>query len=161
MGISNGAMMSGRLACERPDRFAAVGMVAGTGPADLADMCVAKGPVSIVAFHGTEDPLIDYNGDPDVHPELGLRLSVDRFAEYWTTRNECAGDPVVDQPTATISRRTWNGAQADVVMYRVEAGGHTWPGGRQYLPKFIVGSVDGSLDATSVMWEFFKQHPGR
>jgi polyhydroxybutyrate depolymerase len=161
MGISNGAMMSGRLACERPDRLAAVGMVAGTGPADLADMCVAKGPVSIVAFHGTEDPLIDYSGDPDVHPELGLRLSVDRFAEYWTTRNGCAGDPVVDQPTATISRRTWTGAQANVVMYRVEGGGHTWPGGRQYLPKFIVGSVDGSLDATSVMWEFFKQHPRR
>jgi polyhydroxybutyrate depolymerase len=161
MGISNGAMMSGRLACERPDRFAAVGLVAGTGPADLAGMCAANGPVSIVAFHGTDDPLIDYNGDPAVHPELGLRLSVEQFAEYWTSRNGCVGDPVVDQPTATISRRTWTGERADVAMYRVEGGGHTWPGKRQPLPEFIVGSTDGSLDATSVMWDFFKEHPRR
>jgi polyhydroxybutyrate depolymerase len=159
MGISNGAMMSARLACDRPDRFAAVGVVAGTGPAELADLCVGKDPVSIVAFHGTDDPLIDYNGDANVHPELGRRLSVDQFAQYWTARNGCAGDPVVDQPTATISRRTWRGGQADVVLYRVEGGGHTWPGGRQPLPKFIVGSTDGSMDATTVMWEFFKQHP--
>jgi polyhydroxybutyrate depolymerase len=161
MGISNGAMMSGRLACDRPDRFAAVGVVAGTGPAELADLCVGKGPVSIVAFHGTEDPLIDYNGDPTLHPELGRRLSVDRFADYWTTRNNCTGEPFVDQPTTTISRRSWTGERADVVLYRVDGGGHTWPGGRQYLPEFIIGSTDGSMDATTVMWEFFKQHPRR
>jgi polyhydroxybutyrate depolymerase len=158
MGISNGAMMSGRLACERPDRFVAVGLIAGTGPADLANLCTSKAPVSIVAFNGTADPLIDYDGDASVHPELGKRLSVDRFADYWVQRNGCS-EPVVDQPTETISRRTWTCGATDVVFHRVAGGGHTWPGSRQYLPKFIVGSTDGSMDATAVMWDFFKAHP--
>ena len=159
MGISNGAMMSGRLACERPDRFAAVGLVAGTGPIDLANSCGSKGSASIIAFNGTDDPLISYAGDASVHPELGKRLSVDQLAEYWTTRNGCTDPPTTDQVTPTISRRTWSCGSTAVVFHRVNGAGHTWPGGRQYLPKLIIGSTDGSMDATTVMWEFFTSHP--
>jgi polyhydroxybutyrate depolymerase len=161
MGISNGAMMSNRLACDRPDRFAAVGLVAGTGPADLAARCTSSAPAAVIAFNGTDDPLISYTGDADLHPELGRRLSVDELASYWTARNGTVGEPVTEHVTSTVARRTWSGGKSDVVFYKVQGAGHTWPGGRQYLPEGIIGSTDSSVNATELMWEFFKAHPRR
>jgi poly(3-hydroxybutyrate) depolymerase len=58
-------MMANRLACERPDRFAAVALVAGTGPAQAVATCSTTGHVSVIAFNGTDDPLIPYNDGVD------------------------------------------------------------------------------------------------
>jgi polyhydroxybutyrate depolymerase len=44
------------------------------------------------------------------------------------------------------------------VVYTIEGGGHTWPGGPQYLPVFLVGKASHNLDATQVIWDFFKKH---
>jgi polyhydroxybutyrate depolymerase len=46
-----------------------------------------------------------------------------------------------------------------VDAYTIEGGGHTWPGGKQYLPKAIVGTVNRDVDATALMWAFFAAHP--
>jgi polyhydroxybutyrate depolymerase len=46
----------------------------------------------------------------------------------------------------------------EVVVYTIEGGGHTWPGGTQYLPVFLVGKASHNLDGTQVIWEFFKKH---
>ena len=50
------------------------------------------------------------------------------------------------------------GAHADVVLYTVAGGGHTWPGGHP-LPAFITGPTTDDIDATRVIWEFFRKHP--
>jgi polyhydroxybutyrate depolymerase len=47
---------------------------------------------------------------------------------------------------------------ADVILYTVEGGGHTWPGGKP-LPEWIVGRTTREISASGVMWEFFVQHP--
>jgi polyhydroxybutyrate depolymerase len=46
----------------------------------------------------------------------------------------------------------------EVVLLRVENGGHTWPGGPKYLPEGFIGRVCRDFDATAVIWEFFKSH---
>jgi polyhydroxybutyrate depolymerase len=46
-----------------------------------------------------------------------------------------------------------------VTLVALAGGGHTWPGGTQYLPKAIVGAVCPELDASRVIWDFFRQHP--
>jgi polyhydroxybutyrate depolymerase len=46
---------------------------------------------------------------------------------------------------------------ADVVFYTVNGGGHAWPGGLK-LPEMIVGHTSQDIDATRVMWDFFKRH---
>ncbi|NKY29434.1 hypothetical protein [Nocardia gamkensis] len=45
-----------------------------------------------------------------------------------------------------------------VVLYTVTNGGHTWPGGEQYLPKALVGAVSRQFDASEIIWQFFAAH---
>ena len=46
----------------------------------------------------------------------------------------------------------------EVILYAVEGGGHTWPGGFQYLPAWIIGKTSRDIDANEVIWAFFKRH---
>jgi polyhydroxybutyrate depolymerase len=61
-----------------------------------------------------------------------------------------------------VVRRTYRNCAdgADVVLYTVLDGGHTWPGGGP-LPEWFAGRTSHSVDATSVMWAFFREHPLR
>jgi polyhydroxybutyrate depolymerase len=49
---------------------------------------------------------------------------------------------------------------ADVVLYSIRGGGHTWPGGDP-MPAWLVGRTTTSIDATRLMWSFFQAHPLR
>jgi polyhydroxybutyrate depolymerase len=42
-----------------------------------------------------------------------------------------------------------------VVLYTVTGGGHTWPGGEQYLPSALIGATSRQFDASQVIWRFF------
>jgi polyhydroxybutyrate depolymerase len=44
-----------------------------------------------------------------------------------------------------------------VVLYTIEGGGHTWPGGPPV--GWRVGRVSRDLDATRTMIDFFDRHP--
>ena len=59
-GFSNGASMAYRLACQRPELVAAVAPVSGGMTAPVASACPRGVPVSIIAMHGTEDPLVPF-----------------------------------------------------------------------------------------------------
>jgi polyhydroxybutyrate depolymerase len=159
MGISNGAMMANRLACERPDRFAAVGLVAGTGPEKLEDVCAEGEPASVISIHGTVDPLVPYEGGVGRFDSVGQVASVDALAEYWTVRDNCTSAPTEADISRTVSARTWACPFATVAFFRVDGGGHTWPGGSQYARERLVGSTDSSIDATELIWQFFSQQP--
>lgn len=113
-GMSNGAIMSYRLACELPDRFAAIAPVAGT----LFVGCDSTTPVS---------------------------------------------DGCPDQPTTTkagaVNTTTWSPCRAGtaVKLITVDGAGHQWPGGQQMAK--ILDKPTTALDAPSVIWKFFKDHP--
>jgi polyhydroxybutyrate depolymerase len=47
----------------------------------------------------------------------------------------------------------------EVMLYTVEGGGHTWPGGKQYLPEFLIGTVSRDIDGTEEIWDFFTRNP--
>ena len=49
-------------------------------------------------------------------------------------------------------------ANADVILYTIEGGGHTWPGGEP-LPEWIAGRTTHEISASIIMWDFFVQHP--
>ena len=61
-GISNGGLMSYRLACSLPDQIRAIAPVTAQIPADIVPLCRAESAVSLAVFNGTEDPLVPYNG---------------------------------------------------------------------------------------------------
>lgn len=168
-GISNGGFFSFRLGCLLSDKIAAIATVAATLPANLATNHPAKRPVPLLLVHGTADAIVPAAGGMMPLGAGGHILSTTETAAFWARRNGCAGVPVtenlpmlVDDGTH-VQRTTYTACaqNASVVFYNVINGGHTWPGGRQYAPVRAVGKTTRNLDATTLIWEFFKTHPLR
>ena len=163
-GMSNGGFMANKLACDRADVFAAIAPVAGTLGAGVA--CNPSRPVSVLEAHGTADPVVPFNGG-DVHGRGGVSrsVSVSVMVDKWRSIDGCQGDPskqeLPDVGDGTFVRRFDSTACADsteVVLYQIDHGGHAWPGGRQYLPKAIIGPTTRAFDATEAIAQFFLAH---
>jgi hypothetical protein len=157
-GMSNGGGMAFALSCKLSDRIAAVGAVAAALSLNW-EWCGNSRPVPTMAFHGTADPMALYQGGPSpVSPDQfpNIRDWTDRVAR----RNRCKGDPSDARITANVRRLEYTNCaeNADVMLYTVEGGGHTWPGGR-HLPESMVVPTTREISATRVTWEFFLQHP--
>ena len=163
-GMSNGGKMSLRLACEAADTFAAAAPVIASLPADLD--CHPSEPISILVMNGMEDPLVPWEGG-QVHfyrQELGEALSTPDTLAFWVSENGCDPTPVsewlpdIDPEDKTrIKKEVYSecDAQTSVVLFSVEGGGHTWPGGSQYVPAMLIGRVSNDLHTGEEIWKFF------
>ncbi len=147
-GISNGAQMSNRLGCDMAQVIAAIAPVSGGYPAALA--CNPARPVPVVAFHGTADKILPYEG------QGRLLQPVREWAAGWAARNGCDPQPAVTFQQGQVTGETWSGCRegADVTLYTIEGGGHSWPGSD--MPAEITTQ---DIDATEVIWQFFADHP--
>jgi polyhydroxybutyrate depolymerase len=159
-GLSNGGGMAFVLSCTMSDRIAAVGMV---GAAHLLpfDWCTDRNPVPMISFHGTADSATPYAGGaswvaPKAFPDIQT------WTARWARRNRCAPQPLDTTVAPDVVRREYIACadSAAVVLYTVVGGGHTWPGGGP-LPEWFVGRTTLSIDASRLMWEFFREHPLR
>jgi polyhydroxybutyrate depolymerase len=161
-GLSNGGGMSFALSCRLSNRIAAVGLVAS---AQLLPFkwCTDPHPVPMINFHGTSDPEAAYRGGTSWVVLNNKRFpSQVAWTASWAQRNKCAARPTDSRIAADVVRRVYtrcaNGA--DVELYTIEGGGHTWPGGGHH-PEWFVGRTTYSIDASSLMWAFFREHPLR
>ena len=157
-GLSNGGGMSFALSCTLSDRIAAVGMV---GAALLLPFswCTDQRPVPMIAFHGTADRAAPYNGGSSWVASERFQ-GVRAFTASWARRNRCGKNPVDAVVATDVTRLEYTHCADDaaVVLYTIQGGGHTWPGGTP-LPEWFVGSTSNGVDATEEMWEFFRAHP--
>jgi polyhydroxybutyrate depolymerase len=87
-------------------------------------------------------------------------LGVDEWARFWVAVNRASNVPIESELPPDTTIRTWHGStpSCDVVFYRVEGGGHTWPGSRITLPGFLFGRTSRTFDATQVCWNFLAAH---
>jgi len=162
-GLSNGAAMSHRLACERSDVFAAIVAVAGSNQYSTGADCSPSRPVPVMQIHGTDDPCwtFDTSGRACLTSQ-DLKLGAVESAEVWARTNGCGsgtdGPIVDDQPDRTaVQRRTWSRCDGgvEVVVLSVIGGGHTWPNGDPGLGR-IAGEISTEIDSSTV-WRFMKQ----
>lgn len=161
-GLSNGGMMCYRLAAEMSDRIAAIAPIAGT---QARDFPLPERTMSIVHFHGTRDNFVPPNGPDATIPAFLTFKSVAETLQIWCAHNGCPPQPAVEQlpdlvkDGTTVQRQTYAPGRAgsEVVYYRIEGGGHTWPGEFSILS--LVGRITYDIRANDVMWEFFQQHP--
>jgi polyhydroxybutyrate depolymerase len=169
VGMSNGAAMAGRLACEASDRIAAVAQVAGTIGLGLVDACRRGRPVPILQIHGASDSTAPYAGGNRrgiltrlmmIRNPAGPAIGVDAWARLWVERNGAVDGPLVTTLPPDTTIRAWHGPSpaSDVVFYRVDGGGHAWPGCRIWYPDVLLGRTTRTFDATRVIWEFFARH---
>jgi polyhydroxybutyrate depolymerase len=170
-GISNGAIMSYRLACELSQKITAIAPVDGNISIVYLPSCSPSDPVSVLAINNVNDPLVPFNGGEIIGGfrgiKLGKVLSVNESVEFWVKHNGCSFIPVVttepdrDPKDGTrVKKEEYSGGKngTEVILYAIEGGGHTWPGGVQYLPARIIGKTSRDIDANEVIWSFFKKH---
>lgn len=175
-GYSNGAFMASAMACMYADRIAAVAPVAG-----IRDVpgCAPTRRVPVVAFHGTADAFVAFSGGlgsgvSSLPPADAQELvavaapsdsgkSIPDVAAAWAARNGCETEPKTSTVASDISVVRYSCPDhADVELYEITGGGHTWPGSEfSKALVSILGPTTFSIDADAVMWKFFQQHPLR
>jgi polyhydroxybutyrate depolymerase len=167
-GLSDGGIMDFRLGCELAGRIAAIAPVAATFPQGLEDSCRNWfwRAIPVLMINGTADPVVPYNGRLSYNAGHFL-LSAQESVKAWAKLDGCGAKPV----KTAISARGSGGLETRVetysdcnegaaaVLYSVEKGGHTWPGGEQYMPEELIGRTSIDIDATEIIWRFFAEHP--
>ncbi len=166
-GVSNGGMMSFRLACELSDRIAAIAAVAASMPETLYDHCTPQHPVSVLIIHGTDDPLVPWNGGDVVAfgQHRGTVVPVPQSVEFWVKHNHCTlqkGKTWLPDKDPLDGTRVWKEMYINrddkvrIVFYGIEGGGHTWPDGFSSLPR-VTGKITHDINACRVIWDFFRE----
>jgi len=154
-GISNGAAFAGALACQTGVFIRGVAMIAGIN----AYAQCHNGPLRVIGFNGTADPIVPYNGGnifggPDQHGG-GIVPSADQAFRGWGSRNECFGSPVATTVTADVQLTTFSQqCSAPTELYTLVGGGHTWPGATPVAGK-LLGPTNESISATKLILDFF------
>ncbi|MFL5815248.1 MAG: alpha/beta hydrolase family esterase [Bdellovibrionia bacterium] len=154
-GMSNGGMMSHRLACELAGTISAIAPVAGT---DNTKSCNAQAPVSVLEIHAKNDDHVLFNGgagtslrDKSIVTDF---TSVPETIAKWVKRNGCNPQPsrVLTVPGAYCDLYTRCRSNTQVKLCVTDTGGHSWPGGTKprgdELPSKAVSADD-------LMWDFF------
>ena len=160
-GMSNGGFFTSVLVCELSDVIAAAVAVAGvTHP----ESCTPSRPVPFLAFHGTDDGVVPYDGGGksvltgDVTVPFFEQVMPEEFAEF-ANDFECAGSSE-SEVTADVMLRSWAGCAGGVELgfYTIAGGGHTWPGSKASNALAVLGVTNMDIDATRVAWDFFSRH---
>ncbi len=161
-GISNGAAMAERLACQFPQSLAAIAPVAGGNQYSTTQSCTSK--VSVLEIHGTADPCWLFDGGTascaDANP--GAKIGIPATLALWRGNDGCGASSVdTALPDTTADgmhtvKRVFTCSGAAVELYEVVDGGHTWPGGYGYST--TVGGTTTDFAANPVILDFFENH---
>ncbi|MDX2010071.1 MAG: PHB depolymerase family esterase [Myxococcaceae bacterium] len=164
-GLSNGAALAHRLACERAERFAALAPVGGANQYATTRPCTPSRPVALLQVHGTADTCwtFDTSSTTCLGGVVGRKIGALESTSAWAERNGCGSTPTevaerdLDGDGRVTTAVSWPGCSAQTVLLRVEGGGHTWPNGRQYFPAADIGPVSKDFGSER-LWDFFARN---
>ena len=161
-GMSNGGLFTSELVCDLSERIAAAVSVAGV---THHESCSPTRAVPYLAFHGTDDTVVPFNGGGESTltgaeggSEFFEQVIPDEFAEFASSFG-CT-DSVDSEVTADITLTSYSGCRDDVPLgfYTIEGGGHTWPGSPVSAAIETLGFTNLDISATEIAWDFFSQH---
>ncbi len=159
-GMSNGGMMTYRLAAELGDRIAAIAPVAGCM---VCEVKMPKRPMPILHIHGTKDTLVPFRGTKSKSDRFRFGDVEETSLKPWREINDCDADAKVAELPRTsdawkVVRKEYAAPRtgAEVILYLVEGGGHTWPG--MNFHAFFCGEVTYNIIANDLIWDFFRRH---
>ncbi len=161
-GMSNGGIFSQRLACDLAGKITAIASVSGTMAENIAAQCQPARPIPVLLFMGTNDHSVPFGGG-EVDGNQGVNLSANDTIQQWVTHNSCSSTPLVKPAPPAINDGTsvlrihYYSCKdnADVILYTIEGGVHTWPVGTA-TPQTT--GMPNNLDASHVIWKFFQKH---
>jgi polyhydroxybutyrate depolymerase len=173
-GLSNGGAMTMTMVCARAELFAAAASVIMNLTDESATACHPSRAVPMLMMNGTADPLIPYQGGRGTSRFAAAGFwSTAKTLDFWRHANACEtrDDAAVDldhrdhadRTTVTrISSRCPQGR--DVVLYRINDGGHRMPGAfaDARFPRMVdgfLGPQNHDIDGAETIWAFFRQFP--
>lgn len=150
-GMSDGGAMTSALACQMSNRFAAFGAVA------VVTACGGPKAVPIMAFAGTSDPVVPFNGGTVNCCGGGKVAGAAPSMTAWAAHDKCSATYQDVKLSSEVTRRTWPGcaAESSVTFFIIAGGGHTWPGS---VPISSLGKTTKQIDASATIWRFFQAH---
>ncbi len=186
-GISNGGFFSQVLACTLTNKIAAAGVVASTMMSQTETLMQSSKTMPIVFFLGTDDSLLPWADgrtkdigklgevlglsgigsiDNGLAQTYGGLLTVPQTINFWTSHNRCSSTtsatqvPDRDPKDGTrVKKEVYGSSGSEVVLYTIEGGGHSWPGCPNLKAiSSIGGNISQDIDASALMWDFFKTH---
>lgn len=154
-GFSNGGQLAYKLANRYPNKFASVSAIAGV----LQDFPFnPTRKVPIIHFHSYQDSTAPYNGGFSDAPNINFEFpSVDSTLLLIANNYDCAlikQTIFSDSNSYDFFRYSDCDNNVQIELYVSQDGGHTWPGG-QALPNM---EITNHFNASSLMWEFFKNY---
>jgi len=168
VGMSNGGFMSTRLLCERPDIFRGGAILTAQIVDHLEGQCQPSQGVAVMVMNGTDDIIVPYYGG-EIKPfkwskPRGIAISTDDYVAMWQDRNDCKikaetqqlPDNRDDGTTVEVTKYSDCKERGALELYTINGGGHTWPGGWQYLGERLVGKTSRDINACHIIWDFFK-----
>lgn len=173
LGVSNGGMLTYRIACEAPGVFAAYAAVIANMSALVAEDCKQGQPAPMLVINSTNDRLMPYDGgEVGFFRNRGEVLSTEETIDFWRRHNGCSEKsemkPLPDKDRdddSTVDARQYSDCRTGsaVVLLTVEGGGHVPPGaqleGRPFLQRILGGKGNQDISAADVSWKFFKRFP--
>lgn len=158
-GMSNGAMMSHRVGIELSEKVAAIAPVVG---AVFGDEPRPRSRVSALMINGQLDEAVPYNGGltsgrtRDAWDGTPTQPALHQ-ARFWAEANGCSLTPRAEDRGTYLKGEHDCPAGTGVTIYSVKDNGHAWPGGKAGTRRGDTPST--SLNATDVIWAFFRAHP--
>jgi polyhydroxybutyrate depolymerase len=168
-GASNGGMMTFRLAMQLGGRFAAAAAVIANLP-DPSECPFEAAPLPILIMNGTADPLIPYEGGcvAGAACRRGRVRSTDDTVTFWVDVNdaEVSAEEITlpdrvaaDGSTVTVFSHRGGSTGKDVVLYRIDGGGHAVPGPDSSTASLRAAArKNRDIDAAKEIWRFFDKH---
>ncbi|MBP7930190.1 MAG: prolyl oligopeptidase family serine peptidase [Acidimicrobiia bacterium] len=182
-GISNGGLMATYLACQNPDRFAAIAVVSGLR---FDRSCTASPGVDLLVIYGTADGILPYTGG--LGPTIQGLIAMQPLVEGVTLEEQAKvlAETTVDAVPESIAKfanldrcqtpQESVVGQRDVILhsvyecqrgrlesYIIEGGGHNWPGTElkiaenlQVNAEQFLGYTSMELPASQLIWDFFR-----
>ncbi|QXC61781.1 hypothetical protein KSP35_02780 [Aquihabitans sp. G128] len=171
-GFAVGAVFASIYTCGHADRIAVLATVSGLYSPQGCDPSKA---VPVISFHGTGDRFIPYDGGVGTGPAnlgltpettAGLVFMVERpgavaSSTSWADHDGCGAKPKDATVNDRVTRSVWSGCAdgADVELFTIDGGEHTWPGSVGMAAyETLLGPVSDAVDANDLLWDFFDSH---
>jgi polyhydroxybutyrate depolymerase len=156
-GMSMGGYMSHYLALRLNNRITAIASVTGTMYSGVYARATPGRPVPMMQIHGTADSTVPYDGN-------AIGIPIDTLVRFWVRNNRCSSIPIItnlpntnpaDADASTVAHYLYtsgtNGATCE--FYKIEGGGHTWPGS-----PYLIGVTNQDFNASAEIWRFFREY---
>ena len=139
-----------------PEIFAAFASVGAPIPNEVRKRHTSKQKIAVLLAHGDADEIVKYDGKKEAYN------SVEETISYWNNHNkstiEVSKEINLKEDGTSVNMTKYKGAKS-VVFIKIENGGHTWPGAKDFNVGFPLGRTTHDISFNDVMWEFFISNP--